>query len=154
MSKDSKLSSSLGFAVIPLLFLPRGFRKAEVCLGPSRLLLLCQDDVDGVRWCSRSVDLLGRVSGGVLGGGVLDIPDLGGIVLLVGVGLVVPVGPAGDGDAVLLEGPLILQRPVFPLPRLVDVELLVLLQPAVVLLQGLDLHLRVMETNLLEGSAS
>ena len=137
------------------MLLPRGFRKAEVSLRPSRLLLLSQDDVDGVRRSSRSVHLLGRVPGDVLGRGLrLDIPGLGAVLLVDDVGLGVPVGPAGHGDAVLLEGPLILQRAVLPLPCLVNVELLVLLQPAVVLLQGLDPHLSVVETNLLEGSAA
>ena len=60
----------------------------EICLGPSWLLLLSQDDVYAVLWSSRSIHLLGRVSGDVLGG-LLDIAGLGGVLL---VGRVVPGG--------------------------------------------------------------
>ena len=61
----------------------------EICLGPSWLLLLSQDDVYAVLWSSRSIHLLGRVSGDVLGLGLLDIAGLGGVLL---VGRVVPGG--------------------------------------------------------------
>ena len=45
-----------------------------------------------------------------------------GVLLVLGLGGL--GSPAGDRNAVLLKGPLVLQGTVFPFPRLVDVELL------------------------------
>ena len=45
-----------------------------------------------------------------------------GVLLVLGLGGL--GSPAGDRNAVLLKGPLVLKGTVFPLPRLVDIELL------------------------------
>ena len=45
-----------------------------------------------------------------------------GVLLVLGLGGL--GSPAGNGNAVFLERPFVLQGPIFPLPRLVDIELL------------------------------
>ena len=62
--------------------------------------------------------------------------------------------PGRNWNTLVLESSLILESSVLPLPSFVDVELLVLLQPGVLLLQGLHLEFCVVQTDFFESSAA
>ena len=94
---------------------------------------------------------------GLRGGGDGGLRGEVGALLGLAGGVLLPLPslvPAGDFKPLLLERPLKLESSVFPFPGLVDVESLVLLEPGVVLLQGLGLHLELHELHLLQSSAT